>query len=184
MPPKPDLSYIGLEEFTSKAVVKTFNAKTSEDVPNVIKNDNDVLIIKDWKSDDKDKSVPQPKIEKKTVKPSVAKVEFVKPKQQSQNDRKTIKNIEKSKQTVTVNTASPVSTAHPKTTMNAAKPRPKAVVNTARPKAVLNVVKGNVVYVVKALACWVWKPKIKILNHVSKYNSASITLKKYDYIDA
>nr|GFA93130.1 hypothetical protein [Tanacetum cinerariifolium] len=29
MPPKPDLSYIGLEEFTSEPVVKTLNAKTS-----------------------------------------------------------------------------------------------------------------------------------------------------------
>nr|GEV38879.1 hypothetical protein [Tanacetum cinerariifolium] len=64
------------------------------------------------------------------------------------------------------------------------KPKPKAVVNTGRPKAVLSVVNGNEVYVVKALACWVWKPKIKILDHVSKHNSASITLKKYDYIDA
>nr|GEU36488.1 hypothetical protein [Tanacetum cinerariifolium] len=57
-------------------------------------------------------------------------------------------------------------------------------VNTAMPKAVLNVVKGNEVYVVKALACWVWKPKTKVIDHVSKHNSASITLKKFDYIDA
>ncbi|GJT79504.1 putative ribonuclease H-like domain-containing protein [Tanacetum coccineum] len=57
-------------------------------------------------------------------------------------------------------------------------------VNTARPKAVVNVVKGNNVNVVKASACWVWKPKTKVLDHVSKHNSASITLKKFDYIDA
>nr|GEU82786.1 hypothetical protein [Tanacetum cinerariifolium] len=133
MPPEPDLSYIGLEEFTSEPAVETLNAKTSEEVPKVVKKDNGVPIIKDWKSDDEDESVPQPKIEKKTVKPSVAKVEFVKPKQQSQNARKTA---------VAVNTARPVNTAHPKTTMNAAKPRPKAVVNTARPKAVL-ADKGN-----------------------------------------
>nr|GEV34419.1 hypothetical protein [Tanacetum cinerariifolium] len=53
---------------------------------------------------------------------------------------------------VTVNTARPVNTVHPETTMNAAEPRPKVVVNTARPKAVvntaspkavLNAVKGN-----------------------------------------
>ncbi|GJZ80049.1 hypothetical protein Tco_0644886, partial [Tanacetum coccineum] len=62
--------------------------------------------------------------------------------------------------------------------------RPKAVVNAARPKAVVNVVKGNNVNVVKASACWVWKPKTKVLDHVSKHNSASITLKKFDYIDA
>nr|GEX69747.1 putative ribonuclease H-like domain-containing protein [Tanacetum cinerariifolium] len=33
MPPKPDLSYIGLEELTSKPAVETLNAKTSKDVP-------------------------------------------------------------------------------------------------------------------------------------------------------
>ncbi|GJX05297.1 putative ribonuclease H-like domain-containing protein [Tanacetum coccineum] len=57
-------------------------------------------------------------------------------------------------------------------------------VNTARPKAVVNVVKGNNFNAVKASACWVWKPKTKVLDHVSKHNSASITLKKFDYIDA
>ncbi|GJQ96291.1 retrovirus-related pol polyprotein from transposon TNT 1-94 [Tanacetum coccineum] len=54
-------------------------------------------------------------------------------------------------------------------------------VNAARPKAVVNAVKGNNVNVVKASACWVWKPKTKVLDHVSKHNSASITLKKFDY---
>nr|GEW89676.1 hypothetical protein [Tanacetum cinerariifolium] len=47
----------------------------------------------------------------------------------------------KFKSSITVNTARPVNTAHPKTTTNAAKPRTKAV---------LNVVKGNEVYAVKA----------------------------------
>nr|GEX87074.1 ubiquitin carboxyl-terminal hydrolase 13-like [Tanacetum cinerariifolium] len=52
------------------------------------------------------------------------------------------------------------------------------------PKAVGNAVKGNLVNAAKASACWVWKPKTKVTDHVSKYNSASITLKKFDYIDA
>nr|GEY30027.1 hypothetical protein [Tanacetum cinerariifolium] len=46
-------------------------------------------------------------------------------------------------------------------------------VNTARPKAVIN--RRNWVNDVKASACWVWKPV--------KSNSASIILKKYDYVD-
>ncbi|GKA41280.1 retrovirus-related pol polyprotein from transposon TNT 1-94 [Tanacetum coccineum] len=37
---------------------------------------------------------------------------------------------------------------------------------------------------VKASACWVWKPKTKFIDHVSKHNSASIILKKFDYVDA
>ncbi|GKE95404.1 hypothetical protein Tco_1580259 [Tanacetum coccineum] len=57
-------------------------------------------------------------------------------------------------------------------------------VNTARLKAIVNVVHGNNVNAVKASTCWVWKPKTKVLDHVSKHNSASITLKKFDYIDA
>ncbi|GKB27849.1 ribonuclease H-like domain-containing protein [Tanacetum coccineum] len=75
-----------------------------------------------------------------------------------------------------------VNTVRPKSVVNAA--RPKAVVNVVRPKKVVNVVKGNNVNAVKALACWVWKPKTKVLDHVSKHNSASITLKKFDYVDA
>ncbi|GJW59497.1 ribonuclease H-like domain-containing protein [Tanacetum coccineum] len=62
--------------------------------------------------------------------------------------------------------------------------RLKAVVNAARPKAVLNAVKGNQVNAVKASACWVWKPKTKVIDHVSKHNSASTILKRFDYIDA
>ncbi|GKC41967.1 hypothetical protein Tco_1059689 [Tanacetum coccineum] len=62
--------------------------------------------------------------------------------------------------------------------------RPKAIVNAARPKAVVNAVQGNNVNAVKASACWVWKLKTKVLGHVSKHNNASITLKKFDYVDA
>ncbi|GJV76082.1 putative ribonuclease H-like domain-containing protein [Tanacetum coccineum] len=54
--------------------------------------------------------------------------------------------------------------------------RPKAV-NTARPhSAVVNAVRFNQANVVKASACWVWRP--------TKLDSASITLKKHNYIDA
>ncbi|GJY51119.1 uncharacterized mitochondrial protein-like protein [Tanacetum coccineum] len=56
--------------------------------------------------------------------------------------------------------------------------RPNAVVNTARPKAVLSAVKGNKGNVVKASACWVWRPKHKVLDHVSKNNGASMSFKR------
>nr|GEV53635.1 hexokinase-1-like isoform X1 [Tanacetum cinerariifolium] len=36
----------------------------------------------------------------------------------------------------------------------------------------------------KALASWVWKPKCKVLDHVSRLTSASMTFKKFDYTDA
>ncbi|GJU68532.1 ribonuclease H-like domain-containing protein [Tanacetum coccineum] len=57
-------------------------------------------------------------------------------------------------------------------------------VNTAKPKAVFSVVKGNKGNAVKASACWVWRPKHKVLDHVSRHNSASMSLKRFDYIDA
>ncbi|GKD38039.1 hypothetical protein Tco_1258246 [Tanacetum coccineum] len=37
---------------------------------------------------------------------------------------------------------------------------------------------------VKASACWVWMPKNRVVDHVSKNISASVTLKRLDYIDA
>ncbi|GJU34718.1 retrovirus-related pol polyprotein from transposon TNT 1-94 [Tanacetum coccineum] len=94
---------------------------------------------------------------------------------------------------VSINTARQVNAAHSKTTVNAARPmsylsktthstvkRPihknttfknsninqrGKNLNTARPKAVVNAVKGNNFNVVKASACWVWKPKNKVLDH-------------------
>ncbi|GJS65887.1 hypothetical protein Tco_0680451 [Tanacetum coccineum] len=52
----------------------------------------------------------------------------------------------------------------------------RKTINDAKPKAVHNVVKAS--------ACWVWKPKNRVIDHVSKYNNASMTLKRFDYIDA
>ncbi|GJR56217.1 putative reverse transcriptase domain-containing protein [Tanacetum coccineum] len=86
----------------------------------------------------------------------------------------------------------PVNTVQPRTTMNNAGPMKNVInnaystarrpfnkittannsntikgtrVNTARPKAVFSDVKGNKGNAVKASACWVWRPKHKILDH-------------------
>ncbi|GKA95644.1 hypothetical protein Tco_0817739 [Tanacetum coccineum] len=299
MPPTPDLSFTGLDEFVNKPVVE--NRKSNEEVSEIVRKNDDALIIEEWVSDSEEENVSQLKTEKKTVKLSIAKIEFVKPKQQEktarlgsnfemfnkacyvcgsfdhlqvdcnyhqkqfQNQRmvkpvwnnaqrvnhqnfarKTHpcakKNIVPravlmksglvsintarqniSKTAILVNTARQVYTAHSKTTVNAGIPmsylskiahstvkrpihknttfknsnfnqivkdknvnaaKPKAIVNAARPKAVVNAVKGNNVNDVMALSCWIWKPKTKVLDHVSKHNSASIALKKFDYIDA
>ncbi|GJR29696.1 hypothetical protein Tco_1105928 [Tanacetum coccineum] len=69
--------------------------------------------------------------------------------------------------------AQAVNTARPQA-VNTARPK---IVKTARPNsAVVNVVRVNQANAVKASACWVWRP--------TKPNCASITLKKYNYIDA
>ncbi|GKB50473.1 putative ribonuclease H-like domain-containing protein, partial [Tanacetum coccineum] len=62
--------------------------------------------------------------------------------------------------------------------------RPNAIVNTARPKAVLSAVKGNKGNAVKASSCWVWRLKYKILDHVIRNNGASMSFKRFDYVNA
>ncbi|GJR30040.1 ribonuclease H-like domain-containing protein [Tanacetum coccineum] len=126
MPPKPDLSFTSLEEFTNesvviKHVVENSEAKASEAKPKAVRKNNSAPIIEDWVSDSEEEN----------------RVNTVK-------DKK-------------------INTVRPKAVVNAA--RPKAVVNVARPKAVVNDVKGNNINVVKASACWVWKPKTKALDH-------------------
>ncbi|GJX49911.1 hypothetical protein Tco_0276756 [Tanacetum coccineum] len=78
------------EPTTKKPIVETREAKTSVDKPKVVRKNNGAPIIKDWVSDSKEEDVPQAKIQKKTVKPSFAKIEFVKSKEQVQYPRKTI----------------------------------------------------------------------------------------------
>ncbi|GKA40258.1 ribonuclease H-like domain-containing protein [Tanacetum coccineum] len=90
MPPKPNLSFSSLEEFTSEPIVikpvaennkaKASEAKASKAKPKVVKKNNGALIIEDWMSDNEEDDVPKAKIEKKTFKPNFAKIEFVKPK--------------------------------------------------------------------------------------------------------
>ncbi|GJV29169.1 ribonuclease H-like domain-containing protein [Tanacetum coccineum] len=58
------------------------------------------------------------------------------------------------------------------------------LVNVAKPKAAYNAVKRNRFNAVKASAFWVWMPKNRVVDHVSKNISASVTLKRLDYIDA
>ncbi|GJS13635.1 ribonuclease H-like domain-containing protein [Tanacetum coccineum] len=89
---------------------------------------------------------------------------------------------------ISVNTVRPVNTVQPRTAVNNAGPMKNVNtvkgtrVNTARPKVVLSAVKGDKGNVVKA--CWVWIPKHKILDNVSRNNGASMSFKRFDYIDA
>ncbi|GJT57344.1 hypothetical protein Tco_0992398 [Tanacetum coccineum] len=103
MPPTPDLSFTGLDEFVNKPVVENCKAMSSEEEPKVVRKNDDAPIIKEWVSDDEEEDVSQPKIEKKIVRPSIVKKEFVKSKQQEKTTRKTVKQVEQHRQ----NTHSP-----------------------------------------------------------------------------
>nr|GEW25404.1 hypothetical protein [Tanacetum cinerariifolium] len=98
MPPKPDLYFTGLNEFVNKPVVENYKAKSSEKEPKVVRKNNDAPIIKEWVSDNKEEEMTHPKIMKKTVKPSIPKIEFVKPRQQEKTARKTVKQVEHNRQ--------------------------------------------------------------------------------------
>ncbi|GJR86496.1 integrase, catalytic region, zinc finger, CCHC-type containing protein [Tanacetum coccineum] len=94
MPPTPDLSFIGLDEFVNKPVVEKCKAMSSEEESKVVKKNDDAPIIEEWVSDDKEEDVSQLKTEKKIVRPSIVKKEFVKSKQQEKTTRKTVKQVE------------------------------------------------------------------------------------------
>ncbi|GJW70944.1 ribonuclease H-like domain-containing protein [Tanacetum coccineum] len=108
MPPKPNLSFSGLEEFVNepivseptvkKPVVETSEAKASEAKPKAVRKNNGAPIIEDWVSDSEEENVSQTKIEKKTTKPSFVKIDFVKAKQTNKTDRKTAKQVEHNRQ--------------------------------------------------------------------------------------
>ncbi|GKD48468.1 hypothetical protein Tco_1277444 [Tanacetum coccineum] len=99
MTPKLDLSFSGLEEVVNepivseptikKPVVETCEAKARTDKPKVARKNFGPPLIKDWISDSEDEAMLKPKIEKKTVKPSFSKIEFVKSKEQVKSHRKT-----------------------------------------------------------------------------------------------
>ncbi|GJY31565.1 ribonuclease H-like domain-containing protein [Tanacetum coccineum] len=55
-------------------------------------------------------------------------------------------------------------------------------VNTAKGKRVTSAVGEQGIDAVKSKACWVWRPKLKVLDHVSK-NSRSYMCKQFDYVD-
>nr|GEX80839.1 ribonuclease H-like domain-containing protein [Tanacetum cinerariifolium] len=97
MHPKPDLS--SLEKFVNesivtahtvkKPVVETSKAKASTDKPKEVRKNFGSPLIEDWILDSEDEAESKPKIEKKTVKSSFAKIEFVKSKEQVKSLRKT-----------------------------------------------------------------------------------------------
>ncbi|GJU01071.1 putative ribonuclease H-like domain-containing protein [Tanacetum coccineum] len=61
---------------------KIVKAKASADKPKVVRKNFGPILIEDRISDSEDEAVSKPKIEKKTIKPSFAKIEFCKSKEQ------------------------------------------------------------------------------------------------------
>ncbi|GKC35370.1 ribonuclease H-like domain-containing protein [Tanacetum coccineum] len=87
---------LGYEKYN--AVPPPYTGKSDEEVSKVVRKSHDSPIIEDWVSDSEEENVSQTKTKKKTVKPSIAKIEFVKPKQQEKTTRKTVKHVEQHRQ--------------------------------------------------------------------------------------
>nr|GEY27064.1 hypothetical protein [Tanacetum cinerariifolium] len=75
MPPTPNLSFTGLDKFVNKPVVENCKAKSSKEETRVVRKNDDSLIIEEWVSGNGEEDVSQPKVERKTVRPSIAKIE-------------------------------------------------------------------------------------------------------------
>nr|GFA67773.1 hypothetical protein [Tanacetum cinerariifolium] len=161
MPPKPNIVYPSLDDFVdvNESVVEKPTVESNE--PKIVRKENEAPIIKDWVSNSEEEDKPKP-------------VNTVQPRTAVDNAR-SIKNVinnaySTARRPINNKTTSKNSRINQKVNTVRAKK-----VNTTRPKAVLNAVQGNHVNAVKASASWVWRPKHKVLDYVSRNNGASIS---------
>nr|GEU94572.1 hypothetical protein [Tanacetum cinerariifolium] len=85
-PPKLNLSYTGLEELFNEPKTRKSKDKSNDVEPESVRKDSDASIIEDWVSDDEEE-----KVEKKKVKHSIHRINFVKDATDN-NPRETVKN--------------------------------------------------------------------------------------------
>ncbi|GKC73978.1 ribonuclease H-like domain-containing protein [Tanacetum coccineum] len=125
----------------------------NEEEPKKDRKNNDAPIIEDWVSDDEEEDEPNPKSEKKTVIPTAAKKEFVKP----------VKPVKRSVRLRVVNTARSY-----RTSVNTVRPR---VVNTTRQnRTFVNAARAIRYNAAKSSAYWVWR--------LTKSNGATLAFKR------
>ncbi|GJS19065.1 retrovirus-related pol polyprotein from transposon TNT 1-94 [Tanacetum coccineum] len=75
MPPTPDLSFTGLDEFVNEPVVENSKAMSSKEEPKVVRKCDDAPNIEEWVSDDEEEDVSQPKIKRKTIRPNYEEID-------------------------------------------------------------------------------------------------------------
>nr|GEU77581.1 hypothetical protein [Tanacetum cinerariifolium] len=71
MPPKPDLSFTGLDEFVNKPVAKNSDAKSSKEETKVVRKNDDALIIKEWVSDKRKRMCLNLRLKRKQLGPAL-----------------------------------------------------------------------------------------------------------------
>ncbi|GKA98559.1 ribonuclease H-like domain-containing protein [Tanacetum coccineum] len=130
MPPTPDLSFTGLDEFVNKLVVE--NRKSDEEVSKVVRKSDDSLIIEDWVSNTliicKLIAITIKTFKAKDLKPvwnntqRVNHQNFAKKTHPCAKKNLVPRAVLMKSGLVSVNTAKQVNTAHSKTIVNAARP--------------------------------------------------------------
>ncbi|GJT78154.1 hypothetical protein Tco_1044879 [Tanacetum coccineum] len=78
------------DKFVNEPVFENSKAMSSEEELKVVRKNDDAPIIEEWVLNDEEEDVSQHKTEKKIVRPSIIKKEFVKCKQQEKTARKTV----------------------------------------------------------------------------------------------
>nr|GEU31141.1 hypothetical protein [Tanacetum cinerariifolium] len=173
MPPRADLSFVGLDNF----------------------------FFKSKESDSEDENVFKPKEVKKTVKPSLEKINLLMLGiQLAAAIVSAAKRVNTAASRPNMNNALPTTYSYLKAHLPVRRPfNQKSAaktnnfnekvntakfnnVTTAGPKVVVSVVEGNMNNVVKSLACWIWRPKGNLIDHISK-DYGSYTLKIFNYVD-
>nr|GEV89952.1 hypothetical protein [Tanacetum cinerariifolium] len=191
MPPRADLSFAGLDDSVFKSKVSENVTSVPKIETNASKTNNDSLekpktgrssasLIKEWESDIKDENVFKPKEVKKTVKPSLEKIEFVNARNttvENENKAEKPRQFSQSPKQISHRAAASVSAAR---RVNTAATRLNA--NDALPTTYSYFKTHSPDNVVKSSACWIWRPKGNLIDHISK-DSGSYTLKRFDYID-
>nr|GEV07932.1 hypothetical protein [Tanacetum cinerariifolium] len=100
-PLRIDLSYTGLLEFADPSVesygvkpIEVVTQTSSVKISKPVKENNDAPLIEDWESEGEDEVESPPKIDRKTVEPSVDKVDVDIPKQNDKSARRPVKYAE------------------------------------------------------------------------------------------
>nr|GEW09724.1 hypothetical protein [Tanacetum cinerariifolium] len=177
-PPKKDMSWTGLPKFVDDTVTDYSRPTPSIDTSNSVTSDlqsNNSFVSKLGESSGSIMSKPMIKFVKAVDSPGVIKNNKTKTARKSPlNGKREEKPVWNNAGRVNHQNSPKITYPNLKRHMALRKNLTRQV-NTARPKAVINDVRTNRFNNVKASACWVWKP--------IKPNSASIVLKRYDYVD-
>nr|GEU98848.1 hypothetical protein [Tanacetum cinerariifolium] len=187
MPSRADLSFAGLDNYVFKSKVSetitsvpnietnaSKNSKDSLEKPKIVRSS--VPPIEEWESNSEDENVFKLKEVKKTFIPSLEKIEFVNARNTTvENENK----VEKPKNKKAFHPKIAAKTNIFNEKVNTAKVNNVTTVGT---KTVVSAVEGYRNNAVKSSACWIWRPKENLIDHISK-DSGSYTLKRFNYVD-